>query len=105
MILQYRICVLYSKLLQVALHLHSCVMQKFVLKECRTMKKHTAEAHVPLTVVVKGFVCPQLQVRFVSARMGTGQVHKANVVSVCRIALSLSVKMLSLKMCFPEWCH
>jgi hypothetical protein len=46
-------------------------------------KKPIVKAHVPLTVVVKDFACPQLQVRFVSARMGTGQVHKVDVVSMC----------------------
>ncbi|XP_033608850.1 uncharacterized protein LOC111868224 isoform X2 [Cryptotermes secundus] len=55
-------------------------MQKFALKECRTVKKPTVKAHVPLTIVVKDFTCPHLQVRFVSARMGTGQVHKVDVV-------------------------
>jgi hypothetical protein len=58
-------------------------MQKFVLKECKTVKKPTVKAHVPPTAVVKDFACPHLQVRFVSARMGTGQVHKVDVVSMC----------------------
>jgi hypothetical protein len=66
-------------------------MQKSVLKECRTLRKPTVEAHVPFTAVVKDFVCPHLEVRFVSARMGTGQVHKADVVSICFFTQHASV--------------
>jgi hypothetical protein len=57
-------------------------MLRFVWKECRTARKHTVEAPVPFIVVVKDFACPLLQVRFVSARMVTGQVHKVDVVSM-----------------------
>jgi hypothetical protein len=47
-------------------------MQKFFWKERRTVKKPTIEAPVPFIVAVKDFVCPHLEVRFVSARMDTG---------------------------------
>jgi len=68
--------------LQVAPHLHSCEMQKLILKEARIVKTHIIEVHLLFIFVVKDFACPHLQVRFVSARMDFGQVHKVDVVSV-----------------------
>jgi len=57
-------------------------MQKFILKEARIVKAPIIEVHLLFTFVVKDFACPHLQVRFVSARMDIGQVHKVDVVSV-----------------------
>jgi hypothetical protein len=57
-------------------------MQKCVWKEYRTVKKPIVKAPVPFIVAVRDFVCPHLEVRFVSARMDTGQVLKDDVVCV-----------------------
>ena len=68
--------------MQVAHHLRSCAMQKFILKEARRVKAPIMEVHALFTFVVKDFACPLLQVRYVSAWRDIGQVHEVDVVSV-----------------------
>lgn len=56
-------------------------MQKCVWKAHWPAKKATVKGPVPFIVVARDFVCPHLEVRFVSARTDTGRVLKVDVVS------------------------